>query len=199
MTSWTLTGKSDYMILNSGYTAVLDTNVIFPAAIRDILFWYAHYDLFTPKWSKNIFDEWKEVMIRKGVSEDEASKRVNIANKAFPFALVKNYESLIKQLELPDPKDRHVLAAAIRTKADVIVTNNLKDFPQDYLNNFGLNVLDPDSFLTEITELNQETAVKAFKELVYYKRNPEMDEQSVLESLKKHGLIGTANCLHKLL
>ena len=124
------------MIHSVRFKAVLDTNIIFPIVIRDLLFWFAHYDLYTPKWSAHIFDEWKEVMIRKGVSEQEANKRTNIANLAFPDALVLNYDGIINQLNLPDEKDRHVLAAAIKTNANVIVTNNLKDFPKDYFRFF---------------------------------------------------------------
>lgn len=57
------------MIHSVRFTAVLDTNVVFPIIIRDILFWFAFYDLYTPKWSEHIFDEWKRVMIEKGVAE----------------------------------------------------------------------------------------------------------------------------------
>ena len=87
------------MIHSVRFTAVLDTNVIYPVISRDILFWFAHYDLYTPKWSKHIFDEWKEVMKRKGVAEAEAEKRAGKANSAFPDALVQNYEGLIEHLK----------------------------------------------------------------------------------------------------
>ena len=112
------------MIHSVQFTVVLDTNVIYPVIIRDLLFWFAHHDLYTPKWSKHIFDEWYGVMIRKGVAEDEAIKRVNRANQAFPDALVNNYESLIDTLALPDEKDRHVLAAAIKTVVSPKECNN---------------------------------------------------------------------------
>ncbi|KAA8473914.1 PIN domain-containing protein [Arcticibacter tournemirensis] len=105
------------MIHSVRFKAVLDTNVIFPIVVRDLLFWFAYYELYTPKWSDNIFDEWKEVMIRKGVNEAEALKRVQKANEAFPDALVKNYHGLITELNLPDEDDRHVPAAAIRAKS----------------------------------------------------------------------------------
>ena len=62
------------MIHSVKFKAVLDTNVIYPIIIRDVLFWFAHYDLYTPKWSENIFAEWKTVMLRKGISEEEAEK-----------------------------------------------------------------------------------------------------------------------------
>src|SRR5690606_22891175 len=140
------------MIHSVRFKAVLDTNVIFPVVIRDLLFWFAFYELYTPKWSSNIFAEWKDVMIRKGVSEEEAEKRVNVANKAFPDALVLNYDGLIDKLSLPDEKDRHVLAAAIKTNANIIVTNNLKDFPDVYLETFGLKAKSADDFLTDIID-----------------------------------------------
>jgi len=92
-----------------------------------------------------------------------------------------------------------VLAAAIRTNANVIVTNNLKDFPREYLNSFGLKAKSADDFLTDIIDLNQDKAVKAFKEMVLNRKNPAMDEYQVLESLRKNGLTDTASYLHALL
>lgn len=187
------------MIHSVRFKAVLDTNVIFPVVIRDLLFWFAHYDLYTPKWSENIFCEWKAVMLRKGVNEQEAEKRVQKANLAFPDAMVQNYTALIGDLKLPDVDDCHVLAAAIKTNANVIVTNNLKDFPEDYLDSFGIKAKSADDFLTDIIDLNHEQAIKAFREMVLNRRNPAMDEYQVLESLRKNGLTDTANYLHALL
>jgi predicted nucleic acid-binding protein len=187
------------MIHSVKFKAVLDTNVIFPIVIRDLLFWFAYYELYTPKWSTTIFEEWKEVMIRKGLSVEEANKRIQRANTAFPDALVNNYEKLIDSLELPDVKDRHVLAAAIKSNANVIVTNNLKDFPEVYLNSFGVKAKSADDFLTDIIDLNPIIAIKAFKEMVVNRKNPKMDEFEVLESFRKVGLKDTANYIHALI
>jgi predicted nucleic acid-binding protein len=187
------------MIHSVRFTAVLDTNVIYPVIIRDILFWFAHYDLYTPKWSEHIFDEWKKVIREKGLSEEEANKRIEKANSAFPDAFVKNYQGLIDNLNLPDEDDRHILAAAIKTNANLIVTNNIKDFPEEYLQSFGLNAKTADDFLTDIIDLNHEQAVAAFKEMVLNKKNPKMDEFAVLDQLRKSGLTDTANYLHTLL
>lgn len=187
------------MIHSVKFRAVLDTNVIFPVFKRDLLFWFAHYDLYTPKWSQNIFDEWKAVMIRKGVSAEEAQRRINKANEAFPDALVTGYELLIHQLQLPDKNDLHVLAAAIRANADVIVTDNLRDFPQDCIDEFDLEVRTTDDFLTDIIDLNHDIAVEAFRDLVLHKRNPPMDEYGVLNGLRKVGLKNTADFLHSLI
>lgn len=187
------------MIHSVKFKAILDTNVIYPIIIRDLLLWFAHYDLYTPKWSEGIFSEWKRVMLEKDINEKEAEKRIKRVDSAFPDALVQNYEPLIEHLEMKDVDDRHVLAAAIKSNANVIVTNNLKDFPSEYLSSFGLSAKSADDFLTDIIDLNQDIAIKAFKEMVLNKKNPEMDEYQVLESMRKVGLEDTANYLHAML
>lgn len=138
-------------------------------------------------------------MVRKGVNEKEAEKRVNRANLAFPDALVTNYSNLIEGLTLPDPKDCHVLAAAIKTNANIIVTNNIKDFPENYLASFGLAAKSADDFLTDIIDLNTEKAIKAFRQLVLNRRNPDLNEFQVLDILRNRDLKNTADFLHSQL
>lgn len=184
------------MIHSVRFICVLDTNVIYPIEIRDILLWFAHHDLYTPKWSQHIFDEWENVMRKKGLSETEISKRTQTVQKAFPDALVENYESLIQGLTLPDAKDRHVLAAAIKTNGNIIVTNNLKHFPEDYLSSFGLMARTADDFVTDLIDLNPQKAVKAFLEMVSHKRNPPLTELQVLDRLRARGLKQSADYLH---
>jgi hypothetical protein len=147
----------------------------------------------------HIFKEWVDVMKRKNVDGKEIVKRVSRANEAFPDALVNNYDKLIDGLELPDLNDRHVLAAAIKTNANVIVTNNIKDFPEDYLSSYGLVAKKADDFLTDIIDLNPEQATKAFKEMVLNRTNPDLDEFEVLDILRNRGLLDTANYLHSQL
>lgn len=187
------------MIHSVRFKAVLDTNVIYPVVIRDLLLWFAHYDLYTPKWSKHIVDEWRDVMERKNVPAEIASARVNVINLAFPDALVTNYDGLICAVDLPDEKDRHVVAAAIKVNANIIVTNNLKDFPEDYLRGFGLSAKSADDFLTDIIDLNHEKAKEAFKEMVCHKKKPDLDEYQMLDQLRKCGLTQTADYLHSLI
>ena len=187
------------MIYSVNFTCVLDTNVIYPIEVRDILFWFASYELYTPKWSKHIWDEWYRVMLRKNVSVEETKKRIARVEAAFPDAMVQDYAGLIEGLSLPDPDDRHVLAAAIKTNANLIVTNNLKDFPLEYLATFGLSASSPDDFLTDTIDLNPETAVTAFDELVLHRRNPNLDHYQVLDALRKNGIQQAADYLHSLL
>ena len=187
------------MIHSVRFTAVLDTNVIYPIELRDLLLWFAYEELYTPKWSQHIFDEWKEVMRRKNVPKKEIEKRVDNAINAFPDSMVINYESLITGLELSDPKDRHVLAAAIKINANLIVTNNIKHFPEEYLASYGLCAKVPDEFLPDLIDLFPEKAVNAFTQLVQNRTNPELDKLEVLDRYRNLGLEDTANYLHSLI
>jgi hypothetical protein len=94
---------------------------------------------------------------------------------------------------------RHVLAAAIKTNANVIVINNLKDFPLKYLSKFGMVAKSADDFITDIIDLNPEDAINAFRELVLNRRNPNLDALELLDILRKQGLADTANYLHSQL
>jgi hypothetical protein len=110
-----------------------------------------------------------------------------------------NYEGIIGSISLPDDKDFHVLAAAIKSNANVIVTNNLKDFPDEYLKTFGLSAKSADDFLTDIIDLNQDKAIEAFREMVMNFKNPALTEFEVLDRLRNNGLKDTANYLHAYL
>ncbi len=187
------------MISSKRFTCVLDTCVIYPVEVRDLLLWFAHFKLYTPRWTEHIHEEWDDVMARKGIAAEEREKRRVKMDSAFPFALVEDYAPLIDQLTLPDPKDRHVLAAAIKVNANQIVTNNLKDFPEDYLASFGLVAKSADDFLADLIDLDQELSLHAFRVLVLHRRNPEMDEYQVLDAMRRNGLTDTANFLHALM
>jgi hypothetical protein len=113
--------------------------------------------------------------------------------------LVKNYEFLIPTLNLPDQKDRHVLAAAIKSNSNCIVTNNLKDFPKELVDKFEVEVISGDDFLVEIIDLNRDQAITAFKEMVLIRKNPKMEEIEILNQLKKCGLKKTADFLLSLI
>ena len=187
------------MIHSARFTCVLDTNVIYPIDIRDLLLWFVHFDLYTPKWSQAIFDELYQVMISKRMPEDEAKKQIQNINMAFPDALVNNYEELIETLSLPDKKDRHVLAAAIKSDANLIVTNNLKDFDNNNLSKFGLTAKSADNFITDTIDLNTKLAKEAFTTMVAHRTKPSLDEYQVLDILRKRGLINSADYLHSLI
>ena len=104
-------------------------------------------DLFKSHWTDDIHDEWVNALLRTGKYKKEVLQRVCQLMAHIRDAKITGYHSLIDNLELPDPGDRHVLAAAIRCGADAIVTFNLKDFPREVLKPYGIDVLHPDDFV----------------------------------------------------
>lgn len=187
------------MIHSTRFTCVLDTCVIYPIDIRDLLLWFAHFDLYRPKWSQTIFNELHKVMIEKGMPIEKANRQIERINTAFPDAMVNNYEELIMTLSLPDKKDCHVLAAAIKSDANLIVTNNLRHFDSAYLSKFGLYAKNADDFITDTIDLNTKVAKEAFMTMVVHRINPSLDEYQVLDILPNRGLVNSANYLHSLI
>ncbi|MBC6409345.1 MAG: PIN domain-containing protein [Ekhidna sp.] len=187
------------MIYSSRFTCVIDTCVLHPLHVRDLILWFAYSDLFVPKWSKHIFDEWRELMFRKKVPKKEINHRIDSVLNGFPDAMVTNYETHIVSLTGINKKDRHVLAAAIKINASLIVTNNLKDFPKDYLESFGLYAKSAADFLVDIIGLHDEEAIKAFRMMVVDRRNPSINEHEMLDILRNNGLKDTADYIHALI
>lgn len=107
-------------------------------------------DLYRAKWTDAIHDEWTRNVLkdRPDLTPEQLQRTRDLMNAHVRDCLVTGYETLIDAITLPDPKDRHVLAAAIRAGADVIVTFNLKDFPENDLKPYGIEAQHPDDFLT---------------------------------------------------
>jgi hypothetical protein len=113
-------------------------------------------------------------------------------------ALVTDFDSLIPSLELPDKNDRHVLAAAIRCSADVIVTFNLKDFPSDYLSTFDVEAQHPDDFILYLLDLYPVQVCIAAEKVRQRLRNPVMDNERYLSNLLRQSLPQTVSRMIEL-
>ncbi|MFY0614428.1 MAG: PIN domain-containing protein [Hyphomicrobiaceae bacterium] len=133
----------------ASFVAVLDANVLYPAPVRDILMEVAVDGTYQARWTERIHEEWIRNLLKKQPELDPALLRraADLMNEAVPDCIVEGYEHLIDALSLSDPDDRHVLATAITAKADVIVTFNLRDFPDDILGQYDLEAQHPDEFL----------------------------------------------------
>jgi predicted nucleic acid-binding protein len=116
-------------------TVVFAACVLYPAPLRDLLMHLAVTDVVRARWTESIHDEWIRSVLadRPDLTREQLERTRSLMNTHVRDALVEGYESLIPGLTLPDPEDRHVLAAAIRAGASVIVTFNLRDFPADAL------------------------------------------------------------------
>ncbi len=113
--------------------------------------------------------------------------------------MVNNYEELLSTLSLPDKQDCHVLAAAIKSDANLIVTNNLRHFEIGYLSRFGLCAKSADDFIADTIDLNAKLAREAFITMVAHRTNPSLDEYQVLNIPRNRGLTNSANYLHSLI
>ncbi|MBO9444766.1 PIN domain-containing protein [Ruegeria sp. R14_0] len=128
--------------------AVLDTCVIYPTVMREMLLGTAKLGHFTPVWSARILEEWARAARKLGpAGEAQARAEIALAQANWPKAQHPAAENLEQRLWLPDSADIHVLATAVASSADMIVTVNAKDFPKNILAEEGLDRRDPDSLL----------------------------------------------------
>lgn len=156
-------------------------------------------DLFRARWSESIHEEWI-----RSVCEDRPDLSIEAINRTRQLmdanvrdAIVTGYESLIPGLTLPDQKDRHVLAAAIRCGANVIVTFNLKDFPASSLDAYDIEAQHPDEFILNLLDLKPSVVCAATERHRQRLRNPPMSPDQYFENLLKQGLSLTVSRLRE--
>ena len=178
----------------SSYTALLDANVLYPAPVRDLLLQLAVTDVYKARWTADIHREWIENLLENEPHRDRArlERTRDLMDSNTRDALVTNYESLIPSLQLPDPEDRHVLAAAIVGRCDVIVTANLKDFPEAVLAPFGIEAQHPDEFLCNHLRVAQCLFCRCVQKIRQRLKNPPCTADDYLDTLTRNGLVATA-------
>lgn len=147
-------------------------------------------DLFRAKWSAMIHEEWISSVLKKrpDLSSDLLKHTRELMDMHVRDCLVENFEDLIPALHLPDPTDRHVLAAAIRGRCDVIVTYNLKDFAEEELQKYGMAPQHPDEFLRHMLDLAPGTVCEAAQRHRKRLRNPGKTVDQYLETLERQAL-----------
>ena len=170
--------------------AVYDANALYPAQLRDLLLRLAVNDLVRPHWSDEIHDEWTRNVHadRPSVTWEDLEYTRGEMERAFPDASVEGYQDHIGTLSLPDPGDRHVLAAAIEVGADYIVTFNLGDFPAAQLDPHGVEAVDPDSFACLLMDQDLEGVVGVAAKHRRSLRKPPLGVSEYLEALRNGGL-----------
>ena len=182
---------------HSTFTAVYDACVLYPAPLRDFLMWLGLSGRFRARWSPQIHDEWKRSLlrVRSDLAIEQLDRTSSLMDQAIPDALVTGHEALIESLQLPDRDDRHVLAAAIRCGASVIVTFNEKDFPEDALAPFGVEAQHPDLFIDNLFDLDPAAVVTAAQRQRAQLTDPPVPVDAFLETLLKQGLVQTSKAL----
>jgi predicted nucleic acid-binding protein len=182
------------------FSVVYDACVLFPAPLRDLLMRIAAAGLVRANWSDSILDECFSNIIeqRPDLSPEKLRRTRELMQQTIPEALVTGHEPLIESLSLPDPGDRHVLAAAIRCGAQVIVTSNLRDFPAASLSSFGIEAKHPDLFLRELLEIAPQSVCAIVEEQCADLRNPPRSRSDLLGILAEQGLTKTVERLREL-
>lgn len=163
----------------------LDANVLYASLLRDLLLRLAAEGVCRVHWSAEVQQEWCTHLMAAGYSEAVLTRTQLRMNAAFPRAQVEGYQALISQLMLPDPADRHVLAAVVHAGVGVLVTFNLKDFPADTLARYGVVPLHPDVLLTRLLKQAPDGCGLALGKLVASLKSPPMTLGDIAAALEK--------------
>lgn len=169
-------------MLPATFIVVVDANVLFPLTLRDTVLRAAAAGFYQLRWSAEILDEMERNLVSKGtVAADKAARLRTTMEKFFPEAQVTDYEALIPAMK-NDPKDRHVVAAAVRAGAQVIATANLKDFvslPD------GIEAQSPDAFLCNLFDLDPAAFIDMLRDQAADLVKPPVTFEDLLERLRR--------------
>ena len=170
--------------------AVYDACVLYPFHLRNVLIQCAFDGLVEARWTDDIHDEWIRNLAANTppLSSERLIATRDRMKVVLPDADVANYRGFIPDLRLPDPDDRHVLAAAIAGKASLIVTWNLKDFPAKDLASHGVTSQSPDAFLTDLHAAFPDALISSVKRARHNLRKTMPSVDAFIDGLQQSGL-----------
>lgn len=179
---------------------VLDACLLYPAGLRSLMMWLAVHDAIRPRWTDEIHAEWIRNVLanRPDLLPGQLERSRTLMVSHVEDCLVTGSENLIPPLVLPDPNDRHVLAAAIAAEADAIITWNLRDFPERSLTEFGIGILTPDQLVSDLPRENSELVIRAMKEHRSSLRHSPRTTADYLDNLAAQGLIESIRTLDQM-
>lgn len=177
------------MLFPDQFTVILDANVLYPFMTRDILLHFAQVGLYRARWTEDIIAETQRALNKnKPHLAEKHQKMLCRVRENFNNCFVSGYENLIEGLNLQDPKDRHVLAAAIRCGAQHIVTENRKHFPEEILDQFDIQPISADEFLANTYELYPGHGTEIIRNIQRRYRKPAFTPAEFMKSLMINGL-----------
>ncbi len=162
---------------------VLDACVLIPMPLADTLLHLAEASLYQPVWSATLLEETRRNLVSKlGLTQDRATRRIELMRSTFPWAEIRPTDRLVGAMTVDD-HDRHVAAAAVTAGATLIVTLNLKDFPDDALSPFGITAIHPDEFLLDLLDLDPIGVAAALERQRRRLRTPPVDVEAFHQAL----------------
>jgi predicted nucleic acid-binding protein len=176
------------------FIVIYDANVLYPNTLRDLLIRIAQLPhIVQAKWTDEILDEMLEALRKNlpDISAEQASRLRERMNAAVRDCLVLGYEPLIEVLDLPDPDDRHVLAAAVKVNAQLIVTWNRKHFPQEKLARWGVRAKSPDDFVRDTMGIDSQAVWACVQQIVDSRTRRPVTAEDVLGELERDGLVAS--------
>lgn len=164
--SISLVPRASSFLMRADFTVVLDANVLADSTISDLFLRLSEEPrLLSPRWTEEIWAETKRTLIAKlGWPEETTDSRIKAAITTFPEAMISDYEAFIEQCT-NDPKDRHILAAAIRAKVETIVTMNVKHFKSVDLAPWGVTAAHPGDYLKVLYDLDEGVVVSVLHKM----------------------------------
>lgn len=184
------------------FTAFADACVLVAPLKRNMLLTLAAAEFFRVRWSELVLDETERAICRlrteKGIetAPADAVRARKAMAAAFEEATVTGFEARLSEWPgLPDANDAHVIAAAVHTRADIIVTDNLRDFPSTILAPLGMEARSADAFLADTIDLDQAKAVHALAEMRRRLKRPEVTAEDLLVKMEAEGLTETVDVL----
>lgn len=171
--------------MQTQFTVLFDACVLYSAPVRDLLLQLASQGIFRGRWTKKIQEEWIKNLLknRPDITRSQVERTCLRMNETVLDCLVTDYEDIEKSISLPDSKDVHVLAAAIKSQAQVIVTFNLKDFPKDILEKYQIEAQHPDTFLRYQMDLHLPIFLDSAKKVRSRLKNPPKNANEYLFTL----------------
>jgi predicted nucleic acid-binding protein len=183
----------------TGFTVMLDACVLVSATLRDVLLWSAELALFRPAWSADIIQEVRDTLVNKfGVRDERAEYMIGRMREAFPEAEVQGYSGLIPAMT-NDPGDRHVLSAAIIGNAQIIVTQNIRDFPNESCAQYCIEPMTPDDFLCDLLDLDPDRMIEVLGTIASRRKMPPKTLEDLLEAVRRSNCPAFADAVRERL
>lgn len=178
------------------FIVVYDSCVLYPNVVRDLLIRVAQAGMVQAKWTNLILDEMSRALReQRGTDPAKLERLRGLMNDSVRDVQVTGYEPLIEVVKLPDPNDRHVLAAAIKAGAQVIVTDNRKHFPAAALAEWDIEAKTADAFVLDLLGLDDRIVYACVSQIAESRRNPPETVDDVLDHMERSGLRRTVAAL----